>query len=57
MYSKFIKLILPLPPFFEIALEEEPTSLNHALGEMNFLLEAYQQTKEESYLDVARNMR
>ncbi|MDD1505904.1 hypothetical protein PVA17_24640 [Lysinibacillus sp. CNPSo 3705] len=33
------------------------TSLNHALGEMNFLLESYQQTKEESYLDVARNMR
>ncbi|MGE7916855.1 hypothetical protein [Lysinibacillus xylanilyticus] len=32
-------------------------SLNHALGEMNFLLETYQQTKEESYLDVARNMR
>ncbi|MFJ6209186.1 hypothetical protein [Lysinibacillus sp. NPDC092081] len=33
------------------------TSLNHALGEMNFLLESYQQTKEKSYLDVARNMR
>gem|GEM_PF-5916500 len=33
------------------------TSLNHALGEMNFLLESYQQTKEASYLDVARNMR
>ncbi|WP_285395290.1 hypothetical protein [Lysinibacillus sp. fls2-241-R2A-57] len=32
-------------------------SLNHALGEMNFLLETYQQTKEESYIDVARNMR
>ncbi|MGE8005098.1 hypothetical protein [Lysinibacillus sp. NPDC093216] len=33
------------------------TSLNHALGEMNYLLESYQQTKEKSYLDVARNMR
>lgn len=33
------------------------TSLNHALGEMNFLLESYQQTKEKTYLDVAQNMR
>lgn len=32
-------------------------SLNHVLGEMNFLLEAYQQTKEEAYLETARNMR
>lgn len=32
-------------------------SLNHALGEMNFLLETYLQTKETTYLDVAKNMR
>ena len=38
-------------------IKKTHVSLNHALGEMNFLLEAYQQTKEESYLDVARNMR
>ena len=38
-------------------IKKTHVSLNHALGEMNFLLEAYQQTKEESYLDVARNVR
>lgn len=32
-------------------------SLNHALGEMNFLLETYQQTKKKAYLEVAKNMR
>ncbi|MFS0783779.1 hypothetical protein [Bacillus sp. 1P06AnD] len=31
-------------------------SLNHALGEMRFLLEAYQSTRKESYLDTARSM-
>ncbi|MBM7702499.1 hypothetical protein [Metabacillus iocasae] len=33
------------------------TSLNHALGEMNFLLESYLLTKNEDYLDVALNIR
>ncbi|HWO96704.1 MAG TPA: hypothetical protein VNM45_10275 [Bacillus sp. (in: firmicutes)] len=38
-------------------IKKTHVSLNHALGEMNFLLETYQQTQNESYLEVARNMR
>ena len=43
--------------YYSPSKKKTHTSLNHALGEMNFLLESYLQTKEESYLDVARNMR
>lgn len=33
------------------------TSLNHALGEMNFLLDSYEKTKKEEYLNVALNIK
>lgn len=32
-------------------------SLNHALGEMNFLLDSYQKTKKEEFLTVAFNIK
>ncbi|WP_100333136.1 hypothetical protein [Bacillus alkalisoli] len=32
-------------------------SLNHAVGEMNFLLDSYRDTKNEQYLEVAQNIR
>lgn len=38
-------------------IKKTHVSLNHALGEMNLLLETYKQTKEVSYLETARNMK